>query len=351
MSETVPYIGKKRPWEKEQPRCRLAACLPLDTPFSIQIDPSSLCNFRCRFCPTGHPELLQRVGRAKGQLMAWGLYEKLVEEIAAFPRPLKTLSLHKDGEPLLNPRLADMVALARRRTGAGKIIVLTNASLLTRERSVALIEAGLDVIRISVEHVSEEGYRRQTRTFGDYGRIVDNVRMLREERDRRGSALFIAAKLIDLGLTPRELAVFSRDFAPLCDEIGRTTAQGWSHSDLFDFTLGTSPSVSLDGHTALRPNRIACPYPFYMLAVNANGVVSPCMDDWTHKAMIGNANTESLQEILRGPRLRAFRLMHLSGNRSRNEACGPCHCIQGVPEDSDLDADRERLSGVFQGGP
>ncbi len=351
MAHAVPYIEKQRPWEKEQPRCRLAEALPLDTPFSVQIDPSSLCNFKCRFCPTGHPELLRQVGRARGQLLAWSLFEKLVGEIAAFPRPLKTLSLYKDGEPLLNPRLADMVALARKRAVAKKIVVLTNASLLTRERAVALIEAGLDVIRISVEHVSSEGYRRHTQVFGDYGRIVENVRTLREERDRRGAPLFIAAKLIDLDLSPEELGIFSRDFAPLCDEIGRTTAQGWSHSDLFDFTLGTNPAVSLDGHTALKPERVACPFPFYMLAVNANGVVSPCVDDWTQKAMVGDANTESLQEIWNGPRLRAFRLMHLTGERGRNEACGPCRCIQGIPEDSDLDADRERLSRLFAGSP
>ena len=349
-TEAVPYLGKNRPWEKEQPRSPLAARLPLDTPFSIQIDPSSLCNFRCRFCPTGHPELLQSVGRGKGQLMAWSLYERLIDGIAEFPRPLKTLSLHKDGEPLLNPRLADMVSLAKKRAAAGKIITLTNASLLTRERSIGLIESGLDVIRISVEQVSDEGYRLQTGTFGDYGRVVDNVRALREERDRRGSPLFIAAKLIDLGLAPPELEAFARDFAPHCDEIGRTTAQGWSHSDLFDFTLGTRPAVSLDGRTALKPGRVACPFPFYMLAVNASGVVSPCTDDWTHKAAVGDANSESLRAIWDGPRLRSFRLMHLSGNRGRNAACGPCHCVQGIPEDSDLDADRERLAGIFEGG-
>jgi radical SAM protein with 4Fe4S-binding SPASM domain len=145
--------------------------------------------------------------------------------------------------------------------------------------------------------------------------------------------------------------VFSRDFGPLCDEIGRTTAQGWSHSDLFDFTLGTNPAVALDGRTALKPERVACPFPFYMLAVNANGVVSPCVDDWTHRAMVGDAATETLQQIWNGPRLRAFRLMHLTGERRRNEACGPCRCVQGIPEDSDLDADLRRLSGLFEGRP
>ena len=347
MSESVPYLEKKRPWEKDRPRCRLAESLPLKTPFSIQIDPSNLCNFRCLFCPTGHPDLLRRVGRTKGQLMSWGLYEKLISELAAFPQPLKTLSLHKDGEPLLNPRIAEMVSLARKRNVAEKIVILTNASLLTREMSIALIKAGLDVIRISVEHVSVAGYRKFTQVYDDYDKIVQNARILREERDRLQSRLFISAKLIDFGLSGDELGIFARDFSPSCDESGRTVAQGWSHSEIFDFTLGSNPIVSLDGQTPLSPKRIACPFPFYMMAVNANGLVSPCPDDWTHKAVIGDANSETLREIWNGPRLRELRLMHMAGKRGRNAACANCHCIQGIPDDSDLDDDRERLLPLF----
>ncbi|MEI6209100.1 MAG: radical SAM/SPASM domain-containing protein [Desulfuromonadales bacterium] len=349
MSEAVSYLDKKRPWEKDRPRCHLAECLPLETPLSLQIDPSNLCNFRCRFCPTGHPDLLNRVGRSKGQLMSWELYEKLVAELAAFPQPLKTLSLHKDGEPLLNPRIADMVSLARKRNVAEKIVLLTNASLLTREMAIDLITAGLDAIRISVEHVSVEGYRAYTQVYDDYDKIVSNIRILSEERDRFESHLFISAKLIDFGLSRDDLEIFAHDFSTSCDEISRTTAQGWSHSEIFDFTLGSNPTASLDGQTPLNPKRIACPFPFYMMAVNANGLVSPCPDDWTHKAVIGNANTETLQEIWNGLSLREFRQMHLSGKRGCNVACANCHCIQGIPEDSDLDESLEQLSNIFAG--
>jgi len=349
MKKTVAYLKKIRPWEKDRPRCQLAESLPLQTPFSIQIDPSNLCNFRCLFCPTGHPDLMRRVGRSKGQLMSWVLYEKLISELTLFPQPLKTLSLHKDGEPLLNPRIAKMVSLAKKRKVAEKIVILTNASLLTREQSIALIKGGLDVIRISVEHVSSDGYHTLTQVYDDYDKIVSNVRQLRKERDRLQSPLFISAKLIDFGLSSDELDIFTRDFSTICDEIGRTTAQGWSYSEIFDFTLGSNPIVSLDGQTPLNPKRIACPFPFYMMAVNANGLVSACTDDWSHKAVIGDSNMETLQEIWNSPRLREFRMMHLAGNRGQNAACVNCHCIQGIPEDSDLDANLARLSDLFAG--
>lgn len=349
MKKTVPYLKKTRPWEKDRPRCQLAQNLPLTTPFSIQIDPSNLCNFRCLFCPTGHPHLLRQIGRSKGQLMSWSLYEKLISEIAEFPQPLKTLSLHKDGEPLINPRITEMVLLAREKNIAEKIVILTNASLLTRELSRDLIRAGLDVIRISVEHISSDGYRKFTQVYDDYDTIVRNVEMLREERDRLQSPLFISAKIIDFGLTSDELEIFNRDFASTCDEITRTTAQGWSLSEIFDFTMGSNPTTALDGQTPLNSKRIACPFPFYTMAINANGLISPCPDDWSHKAAIGDSNAQTLQEIWNGPRLREFRMMHLKGKRGQNPACAKCHCIQGIPQDSDLDGHLEQLTDLFAG--
>ncbi|MCB2082302.1 MAG: hypothetical protein KDD76_06650, partial [Rickettsiales bacterium] len=74
----------------------LAAILPLDTPISLFIDPSSLCNFRCKFCPTGDPKLIKQTGR-KQQFIPLELYQKILSDIATFPRKVKVLRLYKDG--------------------------------------------------------------------------------------------------------------------------------------------------------------------------------------------------------------------------------------------------------------
>ena len=34
-------------------RVALQEVIPLETPFLLYVDPSSACNFRCQFCPTG----------------------------------------------------------------------------------------------------------------------------------------------------------------------------------------------------------------------------------------------------------------------------------------------------------
>lgn len=41
-------------------RMELKNALPLRTPYVIYIDPCDTCNFRCKFCPSGNLELMQK---------------------------------------------------------------------------------------------------------------------------------------------------------------------------------------------------------------------------------------------------------------------------------------------------
>jgi MoaA/NifB/PqqE/SkfB family radical SAM enzyme len=346
---SVSLWGQSRQYNADAPRHHLADELPLAAPYLVHVDPTNLCNFRCRFCPTGQPELLKQVGRPSGR-MEFGLFEKIVGDLLQFPERPKVLHLYKDGEPLLHPDFGRMALLARRRGAADRINLTTNAALLTAERAAEILDAGIDLVRVSVEHVTDAGYRQQTRTFGHYDRIVGNVAALFAERERRGAKTRIWVKIIRLGLTDAEVEKFGRDFAGICDECLVMTPMGWSRTDLYDFTMGSHPTTGDNGETPLRPDRVVCPYPFYSLAVNFDGSVSVCCADWSHATVVGDARTTALADIWHGPALQALRRLHLQGRRAENRACAHCHTMQGLPADSDLDAERERLLARFGGG-
>jgi len=165
---------------------RLRDVVPLATPFTVLIDPVNACNFKCTFCPTGDKELLNKVGRPLG-VMPSELYGKIIDDIAGFPGRLKKLQLYKDGEPLLNKALPEMVALATERRVSEVVETTTNAALLDAGMAAALIDAELDAIRISVEHVHDAGYRQVTQDFADYERIRGNVATLFELRRKRAA--------------------------------------------------------------------------------------------------------------------------------------------------------------------
>jgi len=343
---SVSVWGQSRQYNADAPRHLLAQELPLPAPYLVHVDPTNQCNFRCRFCPTGQPDLLKKVGRPSGR-MDLGLFEKILGDLLKFPERIKVLHLYKDGEPLLHPDFGRMARLARTRNVADRINLTTNAALLTMQRADEILDAQVDLVRVSVEHVTDDGYRQQTGTFGHYDRIVENVARLFAERERRGARTRIWVKIIRLGLTEAELEKFGRDFAGICDECLVMTPMGWSRTDLYDFTLGSNPTTGDNGETPLRPDRIVCPYPFYSLAVNYDGSVSVCCADWSHATVIGDVRTTALTDIWNGPALQELRRLHLQGNRSCNGACAHCHTMQGLPDDSDLDAERQRLLPLF----
>jgi len=327
---------------------RLAEALPLDAPFSLLIDPSNICNFKCAFCPTGHPQLLAKVARPNG-LMDLDLFCKIIDDAAGFGQKLKKINLCKDGEPFLNRNLVKMVAYAKAKKIAKNISITSNGALMNETKARGIVAAGLDSIRISVEHVSDAGYKKITNTPTKYEQIRRNVEYLFKEKKRKKSNLKIHAKLIDTGLSDFEKEKFVEDFSGISDSININPIDGRNNSHGYDFTLGQGVSVSTDYANSLsKRDRVVCPHPFYSMAVNFNGLVSVCCIDWGLNAIIGDASKQSLVDIWRSEKLRNFRILHLKGARKKINICADCHVIMGAPVESDLDDDAERLSGIYE---
>lgn len=315
--------------------------LPLSGPISVLVDPSSACNLQCAYCPTGHSELAGLVPGHRG-LMKRELFCKIVDDLTAFPGHLEKLHLYKDGEPLLNPNLEWMISRAKDAGIARSVELTTNGTLLSRSRARMLVASGLDRIRISIQPGTtmsvQDAIAREL-----YFRCLENVRILREERDRSGAMLAIHVKTIDFGRVDTLLESFRSDFGDVADTLHIDAPMGWSGAADFDFTLGISPVTDMNRKSPLKVARIVCPQPFFTLAVHHDGTVSACCVDWSKDVVIGDVRTESLAEIWDGARLRGVRRAHLLGQRKNNRACGNCSYVQGASVQSDLDAHREVL--------
>ncbi len=341
MTNAIRKWGASRSWNPDSKRVRLAEAVPLRSPFLGFIDPSSGCNFKCTFCPTGSPELLRQVGR-KNNVMKWEVFLKAVEGFAAFPDKLRALHMHKDGEPLMNPRIGDMLAYVVQKDIAEKYWITTNGSLLDEELSARIVESGIDAVRLSIEHVNSNGYADLTKTFDAYDELLQRIGTLRNERDKRGSKMYIVAKLIDFDFTDEEKQKFVDDFNELADDAFITEPHDWNRTGTGEFLLGAAPEAGYDGERPLRPDRIVCPYPFYNLAVNSDGSVGVCPMDWSRGLNVGTLEASTLVELWQSEATRNVQLLHLQGRRHEHPVCGKCHCMQAMPDDSDMDGETDR---------
>ena len=123
---------------------------PLSYPIALQLEPTVRCQLNCPLCPR------ERVnGSAAEGLMPFDDYARLLAEVG--PR-LLAIAFWQWGEPLLHPRLPEMVALARRH-GILTLLATNGQTDPDEARLGELCEAGLDMLIVALDGVTEEVYR------------------------------------------------------------------------------------------------------------------------------------------------------------------------------------------------
>lgn len=297
----------------------LGALAPLGVPFVLIVDPASTCNFKCSFCPTGHPDLIRATGRYQGA-MTFEIFTKIIDDLQAFDRPVRVLRLYKEGEPLMNKRFSEMVAYAKRSDRVERVDTTTNGALLSPRTSEAIIAAGIDQINISVNGLRSEQFRDAVKAKVDFDTYVRNIKYLYDIRG--GCEIYI--KAIHENLTKDERKFFLDTFGNISDRIYfEHLFRNWPE---FDPEILQRPfSVAQYGDMPLE--RSVCPYIFYSMTVNSDGSVSPCVQDWARRLVVGSVIDTRLKDIWLGPSLNRQRLGHLSGCRKSNRTCADCEVM------------------------
>lgn len=316
--------------------------LPLDTPYMIQMFPCYGCNFRCGFC-------IHALDRKKHgyisdvPFMDMALYRKCIDDMKGFGRKLKMLRFAAIGEPLLHREIAEMVAYAKQAEIAQSVDIVTNGALLTPELSDRLIGAGLDRLRISVEGLSAEDYRRNASANIDFERFVEQIRYFYEH----SVCTHVYIKIIDYMVrSPERQKRFYELFRPI------------SHSTAIEHLTPTIAEIDYDklsgGMKTDRPqnggtllNAEVCPQGFYMMQINPDGKVVPCCS-MRYPEILGDASQQIVPEIWRGKAFNDFRLRMLETREQAGPVCRDCklYLYDLHPEDV-LDGAAERLKIAY----
>lgn len=292
--------------------------IPLSVPLSIRLEPSSICNFSCRFCANGNKDRVKKTGRYSGS-MSLEVFNKIVIDIKEFERPLKYLYMYKDGEPFLNKNLPEMIRIAKRNNISEKILVTSNGSKLNPAVIDDFVDSGCDEIIISVYGTSREQYLHFTRTDIDFDAFVDNVKLLYSKR----GACKVHARLLGNLFSENDISKFFEIFGDHADTIQIEQAVNFWPD--VDFSKVGSADISQSARADLSYREVKiCPNMFYSLSINADGTVSVCPCDWARQVVVGDLTKSSLKEIWTGKALTDFQKIHLRGKRQEHPYCGKC---------------------------
>jgi MoaA/NifB/PqqE/SkfB family radical SAM enzyme len=319
-------------------------------PVCLYLETTNRCNLLCTTCPRTYEELEPPAD------MTWELFTSIVDQVPNLSRAV----LHGVGEPMLVKNLSKMVRYLKDR--GTYVLFNTNGTMLNERNGRALIDAGLDELRVSLDAANAKSYLT-VRGKDYFKRILRNVRAFRELQEREGKDRpRVSTWLTGLKETIAELPEFVKvaanigvkevylqrlvffDRSPtglaradqaLYEQLNREESQKLEEAaalaKCLGITFSASGAVSEPGMSLKRPNDESpwslCRRPWTVMYFTANGRALPCCiapfsqrgyENYT----LGDATQQTLREIWNGPAYATFRTALLSDEPPA--ACANC---------------------------
>jgi radical SAM protein with 4Fe4S-binding SPASM domain len=247
--------------------------------------------------------------------MDYSAYAKSIDEITALGASQVVLTGF--GEPMLDRGLEDKIIYAKSK--GLRTYIITNASALTSARSVSLLNAGLDEMRVSFYGMSTETYN--TVMVGlEYSKAVDNILDFIGFRNSMKVDCKVQMSYLVLPENEKDTEAFRNFWEPKVDYIEIWKPHNFG--DGKDYRERTSEKVSCG-----RPKNGP-------LQIQWDGTVIPCCYDYNNQIKLGNAFKTPIPEILNGERYNSLRYAHESKNFYLYSYCDQCD--QLLPHDDAL---------------
>ena len=310
----------------------------LDLPKNLYLEVTNRCNLKCKAC------ILYQGSWEPPRDITLNELIRITDQLPE----LEQIALHGIGEPLLNEELPAMIRHLKNRD----VYVLFNSNgiFLDAGQQNALIAAGLDELRISLDAASAKGYQAM-RGSDQFDRIIDNLKNFRqrigqyETTHPKLSLWYLGTReniselpdFIQLAASIGIKEVYLQRLVYLQDNEGYGIATRWNtlmESDAefreivnqsqglakrYDIQFNASglgtplESVRADAGNPSAWKR--CYRPKTLMYITANGNVLPCCispfstSDYT-SIILGNVFKSSIKKIWQGSKYKMFRKAH-----------------------------------------
>jgi radical SAM protein with 4Fe4S-binding SPASM domain len=277
-------------------------------PDRMYLECTNICNLRCVMCPNG----LGLLTRPKG-FMDYDLFTQIIDEMAPHVR---TTTLHIWGEPLLHPRIHDMIAYCRSRGLRSELS--TNATLLDEETSREILGAGLGAIYLCLDGATQETYER-VRRRADFDQTRANIQRFAEMKSNRGQGPQVSVQIINIKPTAAEIEQFKRLWSiPGVDRV---------HVKAFDSWGGQVEQINelrTDANGVVLPERrYHCPNLWYHVHIYWDGTLVCCDRDFNALNPLGNVR-DGVLKAWNGSRMVELRRKHSQRSLDEVPSCSSC---------------------------
>jgi hypothetical protein len=276
-------------------------------PDRMYIESTNLCNLGCIMCPTGRKEIT----RPKG-FIDYDLFKRIVDEMAPH---VHATTLHIWGEPLMHPRIFDMIAYCR--ANGLRSEISTNSTLLDERKAKKILDTGLDAIYLCLDGMRPETYEA-IRVNADYKRTNQNIRRFIDMKIASGlKRPYINLQMIQMQKTAPEVEEFVKVWSiPGVDNINVKPFDSWAGQDQNISLLSTEQPV-------LPVKRYPCPNLWYHVHIYWDGNLAMCDRDYNSLFPLGNVK-DGVMKAWNGPEMQELRRLHVTNQVGGVSPCNTC---------------------------
>lgn len=272
-------------------------------PKYIQLETVTKCNAKCEFCPQN--EILRDPAR-----MPEATWKKIVDDTRGLGityRPFLT------NEPFVDNRMPEIVRYIKSNDPTATVEFNTNGELVTEQLSMDLLEAGVDIMRFSIDGLSRETYE-PSRLGINYDRVMKRTQRFLELWDEGGyrDKVFTELRMIEVPENTHEIEDYKNFWGPKCSEVLTTQLYQWPWTGQLRDDVVKKPCLKVLDEMF-----------FY-----SNGNATICCWDVHERAVIGNVLEQSVQEIWESYAASCLRATLNDGRRDLIHLCSRCNAYK-----------------------
>ncbi|MDD2870365.1 MAG: radical SAM protein [Candidatus Gracilibacteria bacterium] len=283
-------------------------------PNDIMIEVTNVCNLKCTTCYSHQDDRHKKY-------MDFSVFKKIIDEIPE--KNTKTISLYNYGEPLMHKQIGEFIKYAKL-NGIKNIKIATNGTFLTANKSVELINAGLDYLSISVDGTTQEIYEK-FRVGGNLNQIIKNIQILVKLKEKLGYGPIVELQFIIMSHNENQV----ENIKLLAEKLGVDVLRyktvlikekQWSHLIPKNNNYTRYKEVT---------KTISCNKPNTGIVINVDGKIIPCCyitDKYIDIHSLGNINDNNLEELYNSNKSQKF-VNDVFRNKQNVAYC--CDCEEG----------------------
>ena len=271
----------------------------------LQIEPTSICNYRCVFCYQTDNVFNKKSNKFMGH-MSLETFKEIIDQIEG---KIEFISLASRGEPLLCKDIDKMLLYT-----TGKFLNLkinTNASLLTEKKIHAILQSGIKTLSFSADAADEKNYSK-LRVNGDLKKILKNIELFNEIRDKKYVSSKIITRVSGVKVNEQQnIDDMQKFWGDLVDQVAFVNYVPWEN--VYD-------SKEVDVPTP-------CSDLWRRMFIWWDGKVNPCDVDYKSKLSLGELKNNTISKIWRSREYDNLRGAHLINQRKKIDPCNKCNVV------------------------